>query len=139
MWVPSYQEWFTMDPTWLLDCSFGEGQAELHNSRCNISVSLVEWPEKGTGLYYDSYGTLSYSNYEYDNYFFYFKGCEYGALLNMGRQYNILPGMLQGTYQYTYAQGLASIIDWATNPNNSMTNNSYTLDSMSYNFPTTTY
>ena len=89
MWVPSYQEWFTMDPTWLLDCSFGEGQAELHNSRCNISVSLVEWPEKGTGLYYDSYGTLSYSNYEYDNYFSYFKGCEYEALLTKWKQSNI--------------------------------------------------
>lgn len=89
VWVPSYQEWFTMDPTWLLDCSFGEGQAELHNSRCNISVSLVEWPEKGTGLYYDSYGTLSYSNYEYDNYFSYFKGCEYEALLTKWKQSNI--------------------------------------------------
>ena len=47
----------------------------------------------------------------------------------MVRQFNILPGMLQGTYQSSYAQGLASIINWTANPNNSMVNNSYVLDS----------
>ena len=45
-----------------------------------------------------------------------------------GKKFNILPGMLQGTYQSSYAQSLASIINWAANPNNSMVDNSYMLD-----------
>ena len=130
VWVPSFKEWITIDPTFLLNASFGDGEAYVRNQRCNMSIALVEWPEKGTGLYYDSYGTIAYSNYEYDNYFSYFKGAEYEALLNLGRHYNILPGMLQSTYQYTYAQGLATIINWAANPNNSLSGNSYVLDSM---------
>ena len=68
--------------------------------------------------------------YEYDNYFSYFRGAEYQALLNLGRDFDILPGMNQNTYQYSYALALAQIINWAANPKNSISNNSYVLDYM---------
>ncbi|MBO6103595.1 hypothetical protein J6P04_00790 [bacterium] len=86
-------------------------ESQFNIDRCDMTINVVEWPENGTGLYYDSYGTLSYHNYAYDNYFSYFKGCEYEALLNLGRDFDILPGMNQNTYQYSYALTLAQIIN----------------------------
>lgn len=44
-------------------------QPQFNVSRKHFSITLIEWLEKGTGLYYDSYGTLAYHNYEYDNHF----------------------------------------------------------------------
>ena len=87
-------------------------------------------PTVGTGLYYDSYGTVSYKNYEYDSYFSYFKGCEYQALLNLGRHFDITAGMKQSTYEYTFAQGLTTVLNWAANPSNSISNNTYVMDNM---------
>ena len=130
VWMPSLQEWITLDPTWDWALPFGDLESQFNIDRCDMTINVVEWPENGTGLYYDSYGTLSYHNYAYDNYFSYFKGCEYEALLNLGRDFDILPGMNQNTYQYSYALALAQIINWAANPKNSISNNSYVLDYM---------
>ena len=130
VWIPSLQEWITLDPTWNWALPFGDVESQFNTQRCDMTINVVEWPENATGLYYDSYGTLSYHSYSYDNYFSYFKGCEYQALLNLGRDFDILPGMYQNTYQYAYAQAMANIINWAANPSNSMVNNNYVLDTM---------
>ena len=130
VWMPSLQEWITLDPTWDWALPFGDVESQFNIQRCDMTINVVEWPEVGTGQYYDSYGTLSYHDYEYDNYFSYFKGAEYEALLNLGRDFDILPGMYQNTYQYNYALAMAQIINWAANPKNSISNNSYVLDYM---------
>ena len=130
VWMPTLQEWITLDPTWDWSLPFGDIEAKFNTDRCDMSINLVEWPSIGTDLYYDSYGTLSYKNYEYDNYFSYFKGCEYQALLNLGRHFDIVPGMKQSTYEYTFAQGIANVISWAANPSNSISNNTYVMDNM---------
>ena len=130
VWMPSLQEWITLDPTWNWALPFGDVESQFNVERSDMAVEVVEWPEVGTGQYYDNYGTLTYHNYEYDNYFSYFKGCEYQALLNLGRDFDILPGMYQNIYRYSYAADLADIINWAASPANSMKNNNYVLNSM---------
>ena len=131
VWMPSIQEWITIDPTWGMYGPIGTIQPQFNVGRRHFSITLVEWPEKGTGLYYDSYGTLAYHNYEYDNYFSYFKGCEYDALYNLGRHFGIVPGLKDDVYLYSYAQNIAKILNWAANPANSISSsNSYILGEM---------
>lgn len=130
VWVPSYQEWITLDPT--MDWSnIGELTSVFNVIRSNMTIIYVEWPEKATGLYYDSYGTLAYHDYEEDNYFSYFKGCEYDALYNLGRHFNIPAGLDDDIYTPDFAQALASLINWAANPSNSISsNNTYNWEQM---------
>ena len=145
VWMPTLQEWISLDPTYGNGywnslpngnfygggSTFGYLQSWANQDRSNESIDLVEWPEQGTGLYYDTYGTLAYHNYAYDNYFSYFKGCEYDALYNLGRSINIAPGMLPGDYQYSFAQGIASLLNEVANPTNSInSSNSYIMYEM---------
>ena len=144
VWMPTLQEWIALDPTFGNDNwdnystqfygggnVFGQLEGWINQERSDEAVNIVEWPEQGTGLYYDSYGTLSYHNYDYDNYFSYFKGCEYDALYNLGRHFNTAAGMLPNDYQYSFAQGIASILSEVANPSNSISStNSYIMYEM---------
>ena len=133
VWMPSLQEWITIDPTWYWWGPIGTLESNFNTSRDDLSINMVEWPEKGTGVYYDTYGTYSYHTYEYDNYFSYFKGCEYDALYNLGRYFDIEPGLNDDVYPYWYAKDLATIINWAANPSNSISStNKYILGEIDY-------
>ena len=128
VWMPSLQEWITLDPTWDW-VDFGELTCILNYIRKNMTINFVEWPEKGTNAYYDTYGTYSYKSYEYDNYFSYFNGCEYNALYNLGRHFNIPAGLDDDDYTSDFALGIVSLINWSANPSNSINATSQT-----YNF-----
>ena len=140
VWMPQYQEWISIDPLWeqwMYDNQIGGEQNYFATNRDSCRIIGVMWPDQGTGQYYDTYGTLTYHNYEYDNYFSYFKGCEWQALNDMGRYYDVPPGMNVQDYDFGYANALAWLFNWAANPTNSI-NDSPTIKgpTWSYNFET---
>ena len=138
VWIPQYQEWISMDPLWeqwMYDNQIGGEQNYFTTNRDSCRIIGVMWPDEGTGQYYDTYGTLTYHNYEYDNYFSYFKGCEWQALNDMGRYYDVPPGMNVQDYDFGYANALTWLFNWAANPNNSINHNpTITSGGWSYNF-----
>ena len=129
VWFPSVQEWCTFDPTWSWTTGIqyisdvGTTENLLNTQRDNMNVEAVLWPWKGEGLTYDQYGTVSYSKFDYDNYFSYFKGCEYDALYNVGREFDVPNGLWNSLTDYDFNSAMVWELNWAANPNNTNPNN----------------
>ena len=129
VWFPSVQEWCTFDPTWSWStsiqyiCDVGTTENLINTQRDNMSVACVLWPWKGSGVSYNQYGTINYQSYDYDNYFSYFKGCEYDALYNMGRMYGVPNGVWNSLTDYDLNNAMVWELNWAANPKNTNPNN----------------
>ena len=41
VWVPSLQEWITLDPTWDLDSPFGDVQSQINISRSVMTINFL--------------------------------------------------------------------------------------------------
>ena len=125
VWLPSLQEWITFDPTFGIQQNnffnpIGEVENLITSRRCNMQVGLISWPWKGTDPTYNQYGSLTYQNYEYDDYFSYFKGCEYDALFNVGRRFDIPAGLYDDVIDYDYINAVIKEVNWAANPKNTV-------------------
>ena len=141
VWIPAISSWITLDPTLNAleyDNQFG-GLANYFNiTRSNMQVVGIMWPEHAVSPYYDNNGTLSYHHYDLDNYLSYFKGCEYDALINLGRYWAVPNGMYTTNYDLNYATSLSLLFNWAANADVINTSPSIANLSWTYNLESMT-
>ena len=95
VWDEQLASWITIDPTWNWSTPYGTVQAQFNLARSAEHVCLVLWP-KGT------------------NYFSYFTGHSYDALLNLGNYFGYRSGVIGTYYPIKYAAYLSQILHQTT-------------------------
>ena len=91
VWDEQLGSWITLDPTWGWFMPYGALQAHLNTSRRAEHICLVLWPA----------GT---------NYFSYFVGHSYAALLNLGNFFGYQGGSIATYYPMKYAAYLSQLL-----------------------------
>ncbi|MBQ5543664.1 MAG: transglutaminase domain-containing protein, partial [Mycoplasmataceae bacterium] len=95
VWDEQLGAWVTIDPTWNWSTPFGAVQAQFNLARSAQHVCLVLWPQ----------GT---------NYFSYFQGHSYAALLNLGCFFDYRGGVIGTYYPMKYAAYLSQLLHQTT-------------------------
>ena len=95
VWDEQMGSWITLDPTWHWTAPYGTVQNQFNIYRSSEHVSLVFWPQ----------GT---------NYFSYFTGHSYAALLDLGCFFNVRKGVIGNYYPKQYAAYLSQLLHQTT-------------------------